>query len=110
MLSPYIAAGLCFPANNLLKGVNIPLSKIEEATRQAFSKQQRTPRMQAYQRMVFFWLARKYTKHSLTTMGAYYKKNHATALHGIRQVDNYLSINDRTLTPLIRISEALAIC
>lgn len=110
MTSPYVSPGLNFQADHLLKDLNIPLHKIEEATKKVFAKQVQTPRMQAYRRMCFYWLARKYSKCSLRQMAAFHQKNHATALHGIRQIENYLSIGDRTLTPLIRNSEALALC
>lgn len=45
-------------------------------------------------RQFYFYLCRKYTKHSLTKIGKKLERHHATVLHSINQIEHYITYYD----------------
>jgi hypothetical protein len=41
-------------------------------------------------KQIYFYLKKKRTRESLASIGSYLKKDHATVLHGIKQVNNHI--------------------
>ena len=69
--------------------VGIPLIRINEKSRK---------REVVYARNMVFWYVNKYLKYSLAVSGQLFDKNHATAIHGIREFNKeskYLTESQR---------------
>ena len=45
-------------------------------------------------RRIFFYLARKHTRFSLSVLGGYFNLDHATALHGIRSAKDFIKTDE----------------
>jgi chromosomal replication initiation ATPase DnaA len=58
-------------------------------------------------RQVYFYLARKYTKETLSEIGAKVNRGHDTALHGIRMISNLKEIYSETNDELILIEQSI---
>ena len=53
-------------------------------------------------RWLVYYFHRRYTLMSLAEIGALFMQDHATALHAINKINNFLSINDKTYTDAIK--------
>ena len=105
-MNPYAYPGIKCDISPWYKKLNIPLTDLQAYVDEAFEKTENTRRMQAYSRMLFFYLARKYTMFTLSQIAKPYKMSHCSVIHGSRQIDNYISINDPLLLPIIKKAEA----
>lgn len=61
-------------------------------TREEFNSSRRSVHIVAA-RQVFYWLARRYTSHSLPQIGIYCgRKDHSTVLHGVNKIDQQIDL------------------
>jgi chromosomal replication initiation ATPase DnaA len=53
-------------------------------------------------RYLVMYLLRKHTGSGYKKIGAYFNKNHATVIHGVRQIETAIKINDKTVLNLLQ--------
>lgn len=105
-MNPYVFPGIKVDMAQMYRKMDIPITQLQTYVDQAFKDKDDTVRMQKYKKFVLAWLARKYTYLSLTQIGKHLKTTHSNVIYAIRQIDNYISINDPLLLPIIRKAEA----
>lgn len=111
----YSYPGICASERNwFFKVPDLPLYQVEKAVCIATGISPIEMKTQikfrkgefAKARQIFFYLAKKYTSRSLSFIGSYYTKNHATALHGIRSITNIAETRDKTFHPILSLAES----
>lgn len=96
LVSPYVVPGIKRELTDKF-GVNDLFKVIEEVT--GISKERMLVKTRVRSvvvaRQIFFHFTRKYTKLSLTQIGSIFNQDHATVLHGIRQVKSLRDAKDK---------------
>ncbi len=60
-----------------------------------------------YARQLYSYFAKKYTKENLTNIGKFISKDHATVIHSIKQVNNFLDVDKQMQLQVNKINNAL---
>jgi chromosomal replication initiator protein len=111
MVNPYYAPGI-IADDQITRSLNITFQTIENAVCKAFHLQPEQLRLPtrkreiAKARQTVFHLGKKYTRKSFADIGSWYMKDHATALHACRTINNLIETNDKEFKPLIRAAES----
>lgn len=58
-------------------------------------------------RFYYFYLARNYTQYSLASVGAVVGRDHATVMHGVTEIEKYLSFDKTVINDLEEIETLL---